>query len=90
MKCLKYILNFACAIAALVAAGLWYKSSVVTVKVNEEATDEHGMKPFTMSEGDVDILQTAKEQTKWSKRAALAAFVSAVFQGGAILIPDSN
>lgn len=90
MKTLKCLLNVACAIAALIAAALWYKSSVATAKNDEEERDEHGMMPFRISEGDVDILKTAKEQCKWSRRAALAAFASALFQAVSILIPDSN
>jgi len=88
MKTVKAALSFAGAIFALIAAGLWYQSSVVKVKPEDHKGE--GMKDFQIIENGNDILNTAKAQALWSKRAALAAFLSAFFQGVVLLIPDSN
>jgi hypothetical protein len=93
MTRVKILFNTASAICALIAAALWYKSSVVKVPPIE-IKDITGLYPYQIVKTDGDktweVLETAEAQTKWNKRAAMAACVAAVFQGVALLIPDSK
>ncbi|MGA2801161.1 MAG: hypothetical protein ABSE97_02125 [Verrucomicrobiota bacterium] len=90
MKTAKLLLAFAAAVFALVAAFLWYKSSVVRVKPAVTNSGEFASARIMVSEGQKDsgFIATAREQTRWSKWAAVAACISAIFQEIALLLPQ--
>jgi hypothetical protein len=71
---LKLILNVIVSVAAL----LWWKSA--SVKVSHRP----GLSPLTI--GDTDIMETARAQSKWSARAAIAATVAAIAQAVAVFL----
>ena len=81
MKIIKSLFTFAAALSALIAAVLWYKSSVVWVELDPSKFDS----TIAVIEGEkqTDFTATAREQTRWSKWAAAA---SALFQGIALLL----
>ena len=89
MKTAKSLLAFAAAVFALVAAFLWYKSSVVRVKPAPTNPGGLASAKIVVSEGqkDLDFIATTREQTRWSKWAAVAACVSAICQEIALLLP---
>jgi hypothetical protein len=69
---LKLVLNVIVSIAALIAGLLWSKSARVKVL--------HRPGLSAMSIGDTDIVETARAQSEWSARAAIAATVAAAAQ----------
>ncbi|WP_028466020.1 hypothetical protein [Nisaea denitrificans] len=80
------ILNWASIIAGMAAAGLWFWSSIVKVPPDPESQDfqiidtGHGK--------DYDVLETARVQTVWNSRAALATGVAVAAQAIALLLPS--
>ena len=90
MKIAKSLLAFAAAVFALVAAFLWYKSSVVHVKPAPTNPGEFASAKIVVSEGqkELDFIATTREQTRWSKWAAVAACISAICQEIALLLPQ--
>jgi hypothetical protein len=90
MKIAKSLLAFTAAVFALVAAFLWYKSSVVRVKPAPMSPGESAGAKIVVSEGqkDLDFVATVREQTRWSKWAAVAACISAICQEIALLLPQ--
>lgn len=87
ITCLKTLINFISAIAAFVAAGLWLKASTVTVKYSNDDTSG-SFASVDKDTGEVDdVINTAIEQSKWNKYAAIAACIAALFQGIGLLIP---
>ena len=62
--------------SAIAAAALWYKSAVVKVPLTPGGTGN----PEMVVDGYA-FVSTAKAQTLWSRRAAIAASVAALFQG---------
>jgi hypothetical protein len=92
MKSFKIVVNVISAIAAIVAAFLWYKASVVTIKPAAEVTDGSWQDFQITDEGSnnepYDVIKTGKEQAKWNKYAAIAASVAAIFQAIGLLIPE--
>jgi len=91
---IKVIVNTLSAIAAIVAAILWYKASVVVVRPLEER-DQDGMTTLQLtinhkSTGDIDPFLTNIEQSKWSKWASIAASIAALLQAVGLLIPETT
>lgn len=76
MVTLKLVLNGIVSVAALTAALLWLKSAWVTVR------HRPGLSAMTI--GDTDVMETARAQSKWSARAAIAATVAAMVQAVAV------
>jgi hypothetical protein len=70
------IANVVAMVSAIVAAALWYKSAVVKVALTPGGTGS----PEILVDGYA-FVSTAKAQTSWSRRAAVAASVAALFQG---------
>ena len=70
MVTLKLVLNVIVSVAALIAGVLWWKSARVKV------LHRPGLSAMTI--GDTDVMETARAQSKWSARAAIAATVAAV------------
>jgi hypothetical protein len=90
MKTVKSLLTFAATVFALVAAFLWYKSSVVRVKPTLTNPGELASARIVVSEDqkDLDFIATTRVQARWSKWAAVAACISAIFQEIALLLPQ--
>lgn len=82
LKTLKFIFNIAAGIAGIFAAVLWLKSATVKVPAVDNGN-------FQITEDDgTDVLKTAKEQTRWSKYAAICASIAAFLQAAVMVIPD--
>jgi hypothetical protein len=73
---LKLVMNVIVSAAALIAGLLWWKSA--TVKVLHRP----GLSAMTI--GDTDVIETARAQSRWSARAAIAATVAAGVQAIAV------
>jgi hypothetical protein len=69
---LKLVLNVIVSAAALIAGVLWWKSAMVKV------LHRPGLSAITI--GDTDVMETARAQSKWSARAAIAATLAALVQ----------
>jgi len=85
MRIVKLSLTIAAAVFALIAAALWYKSSVVSVEL-----DPNNFNSTIMVDDEgkqTDFIATALAQARWSKWAAAAAGTSATFQAIALLLP---
>jgi hypothetical protein len=69
------------AIAALVAACLWWRAASSCVQASPASASEHGRVAEAMLsvDGD-DFIATIKLQSLWNKRAAIAATVAAFLQ----------
>ncbi len=78
MVSLKVVLNVIVSVAALIAGLLWLKSATVTV------LHRPGLSAMTI--GDTDVMETARAQSKWSARAAIAATVAAMVQAVAVFL----
>ena len=78
MVTLKLVLNLIVVVASVAAGLLWWNSA--TVKVLHRP----GLSAMTI--GDTDVMETARAQSKWSARAAIAATVAAVAQALAVFL----
>ena len=79
-------LNAVTALAAFVAAALWYRSATVQGPHRDEP-DANGIFSAAIIVGEnTDFIGTAMAQSLWSKRAAYAAAVAAGAQGLAFLL----
>ena len=85
---LKCVLNVISAISALVAAGLWFQSARVKVSATqtENQRNEDGTFPARIIANDSDFIATAFEQVRWSRWAALAAGIAALWQAVVTMI----
>lgn len=88
---IKAMMNIAAAIAALIAAGLWYRASAAIVRPADDK-DAARWKSAQVtidheSTGEFDPFATAIEQSRVNKQAALAAAVAAFLQGVGLLLP---
>ncbi len=87
----KSILNIAAAACAILAAGLWWKASVVFAPPSASGGAWGGATiTVTDSKGrPYDPFDTAVLQSRWNKWAAMAASAAALLQGVALLIPET-
>lgn len=88
MISLKFMMACLSATAALVAALLWVKASVVEVAYDPNRSGARGAVVFYEGDKQWDVIQTAKLQTRWNRRAAIAAAVAAGLQAIVLLMPD--
>ncbi len=72
-------LNIVSGIAALVAAALWFISARVRVKYNP-VEDQDGFTAASITDGDIDVLESIKRANVCSMWAAVAAGVAALCQ----------
>lgn len=83
---MKQYLVWASAFFGFLAAILWLYASVKKVAVDPNDTN------FLISEthGDkqVDVLKTAKNQTRWNAYGAFAASIAAVCQAASLFLPE--
>lgn len=76
-------LNIGSALAAYVAAMLWYKSAALKVPYKEKPGIDGYSQACIVVDG-TDFIATAIESSKWSKRAAYAAALAAFLQATAM------
>lgn len=81
--------NFASALFAIVAAFLWYRSAIVQVP-HKDKPGPDGWHSAAIVVDSNDFIKTASSQALWSKRAAFAAALAALFQGIALLVPSGS
>ena len=77
------VLNITSAIAAYIAAMLWYKSAVVKVPYKDEPGADGFSQAGIIVDGN-DFIATAIASSTWSKRAAYAAALAAFLQATAM------
>jgi ferric-dicitrate binding protein FerR (iron transport regulator) len=77
----KVALNVFAALAGIAAALFWYKASVAEVPENMDPQNGEAS-AVVLSDDDHswDLIRTTTLQSKWNKRAALAASLSAALQ----------
>ena len=78
---MKTLFTALAAIGAFVAALLWYKASEV------HPADDKSVVVFGNGDHRWDAIRTAELQSKWNRRAALAASLAAVLQGISLALP---
>lgn len=76
--------NFASAAFAFVAVVLWYRSATVQVP-HEDKPGTDGWHSAAIVVDGSNFINTAISQALWSKRAAYAAALAALFQGVELL-----
>ena len=79
------VCNYTSAASALAAAVLWYRSATVRIP-HEDKPGPDGWHPAAIVVDESDFIKTAMSQALWSKRAAYAAALAALFQGVALLV----
>lgn len=79
------LLSFLAAPAAIAAAVLWYKASVVQVPHKDEPGPD-GIYPAAITVDGSDFIATAQEQARWNKWGATAAALAALLQGVALFL----
>ena len=82
----KSALNIGAAIAAFVAAILWWRASVVVVRPTD--TEDWTMSIDHKGIGEFDPILTSIKQSRMNRWAAMASCLAAVLQGVALLIPE--
>ncbi|MFA1722443.1 hypothetical protein [Xanthomonas campestris] len=87
---MKNLFTALAALAAIVAALLWYKASVAEVPHDPDRPGDKSAVVFYNGDHQWDVIRTAELQTKWNKRAALAASITAVLQAIALAIPGAD
>ncbi|MBB3827761.1 MULTISPECIES: hypothetical protein [Xanthomonas] len=85
---LKTLLSYASAFAAVIASLLWYKASAAEVSHDPDDPDDKATVIFFNGDHCWDVIATAELQTKWNKRAALAASIAAIIQSVSLVYPD--
>ncbi|WP_146093375.1 hypothetical protein [Xanthomonas pisi] len=87
---MKNLFTALAALAAIVTALLWYKASVAEVPHDPDRPGDKSAVVFYNGDHRWDVIRTAELQTKWNKRAALAASITAVLQAIALAIPGAD
>lgn len=90
MSCVKQCLQWFSAGAAIISAGLWFYSAVVTVKPDPARLEPNGLQPFMHTDTDAgsDVHETLRKQSKINACAAVVASIAALTQGISMFIPD--
>lgn len=91
LLCIKTTVNVTAAIAAFLAAGLWWYASFTVVRPSY-GKDRDGWKSAQVvieheSTGPFDPFLTGIQQSRFNKWAAIAAGASALMQGIGLLLP---
>jgi len=76
------VASFLSMASAAVAAYLWYKST--TVKITPQSRPDGTGNPDMIVDGCL-FVESAKQQSAWNKRAAIAATAAAFFQACGML-----
>lgn len=85
MRSIKFSLNIVAAIFGLIAAFLWLQST--RVKIPYQNTKDFSGAAIVLDDG-TEVIETARQQTKWSKWAACATAISALCQSAILLLPS--
>lgn len=83
----KVVFNCIAALAAGIAALLWHRSATVKIGADPPPRHKDGGFAAQIRVDDYDFIATAVEQTRWSRRAAVAAALAAAFQAVALVLP---
>lgn len=83
---IKQLLTYLTALAGVAAAGLWYKASTVEHAYDPKRPETGARVEFFNGDHRWDPIRTAELQTKWNKRAALAASLAAILQAVVLAI----
>lgn len=83
---MKNLLTALAALAAIVAAFLWYKASAAEVPHDPDRSGDKSAVVLYNDDHRWDLIRTAELQTKWNKRAALAASLAALLQAISLAI----
>jgi len=91
MAAVKFLLNAAVVISALLSGGFWIKAAYAKVDAKPPATPGvgYGGTPVNVADHSgavVDFLQTYALQSKWNSRAALASAAAAIFAAFSFLL----
>ena len=94
MKHVKIALTIIGGLVGLYAAWLWWKATKITAPPTDEV-DSSGWQParivVTSDDGSAeDVLKTARAQTLWNRKAAIATGVSVLLTSIASLLPDGS
>ncbi len=91
---MKPILLWVSAIAGVIAAVLWFIATVVTVKykrtMRKDGTPESAITEDENGGREIDVLLTAKRQTRWNRWAALATAISMLAQALSLVSCGAN
>lgn len=87
---MKIILTALSALAAVIAALLWYKASTAEVPHEPDRSGDKSAVIFYNGDHSWDAILTAELQTKWNRRAALAASIAAVLQAITLVVPSGD
>lgn len=82
---IKLFFNIVATVSGLIAAFLWFQST--RVKIPYRDTKDFSSASIVLDDG-TEIIETARQQSKWSKRAACAAATSALCQSVILLLPS--
>jgi hypothetical protein len=85
---LKILVTFAAAGVGVLAAVFWYVASTTEVAPDPDRPGDKSSVVFISGDHRWDVIRTAELQTKWNKRAALAASVAAILQSWALFLVD--
>jgi len=81
---IQWWLTIAVSLLSLVSGGLWIRSATARVIHDDDKVDEWGMKPMAIIDNvggkEVNVLETAKLQSKWNRLAAWFAGGAAIAQ----------
>lgn len=81
---IQWMLTATVSVLTLISGALWIRSATSKVIHDEEKLDEDGLHPMAIVEHsngeNIDILETARLQSKWNKWAAGFAGVAALLQ----------
>lgn len=94
MKYLSLILTIVLCGASIISCFFWVKSAVAEVP-RRMADPEKGIPASHLTYGDekgkeIDLIETAKQQSKWNKFAAAFAAVAAISQAILVVIPSAQ
>lgn len=81
---IQWWLTIAVSLLSLASGFLWIRSATARVLHDDEKVDEFGMKPMSIIDNAgveaIDVLETAKLQSKWNRMAAWFAGGAAIAQ----------
>lgn len=81
---IQWWLTVAVSVLSVLSGVLWIRSATARVLHDSAKRDELGMMPMAIidhtAKGNIDVLATAKLQSKWNTRAAWCAGAAALLQ----------
>lgn len=94
MQCLKLALTFILCTVSIISCVCWVKSAVAEVleKIGDPAKGVVGSHLVYGDESGkaIDLIETAKQQSKWNKLAAAFAAVASICQAALVVLPSAQ